>query len=81
MKNKKLKIGILVDEIAPGSAPKLIGWPIRKLADMGIEAEALVIINKDHWQKHQAHFDSHLSGVKVRYIFPEYPAWARKAEL
>lgn len=73
-----MKIGILVDEIAPGSAPKLIGWPIRKLAELGVEAEAIVIIEKDHWQKHKGHYDSHLGGIKIRYLFPKFPTWVQR---
>ena len=73
-----MKIGILVDEIAPGSAPKLIGWPIRKLRELGVEAEALVVIEKDHWQRQKEHYDSHLHGVPIRYLFPSFPAWARR---
>ena len=73
-----MKIAILVDELAPGSAPKLIGWPIRKLKELGVEAQALVIIEKDYWQKHKAHYDYHLSGVNVRYLFPKFPKWIQK---
>lgn len=73
-----MKVGILVDEIAPGSAPKLIGWPIRKLKEIGVEAEALIIVEKDHWKEHKTHYDYHLSGVKVRYIFEKFPKWIKK---
>lgn len=73
-----MKIGILVDEIVPGSAPKLIGWPVRKLKELGIEAEALVIIEKDHWQKHKEHYDYHLKDVKIRYFFPRFPRWVQR---
>jgi len=73
-----MKIAILADELAPGSAPKLIGWPIRKLKELGIQAQALVIIEKDYWKKNKAHYDYHLSGVKVRYLFPKFPKWVQK---
>lgn len=73
-----MKIGILVDELAPGSMPKLVGWPIRKLTEVGVEAEAIVIIEKDHWRRYKEHFDQHLSGVKVRYLFPHFPIWAQR---
>lgn len=68
-----MKIGILVDEIAPGSAPKLIGFPIKELKKLGHDAEAIVLIEKDHWKKNQALYDSHLRDIKVRYIFPFFP--------
>jgi glycosyltransferase involved in cell wall biosynthesis len=74
-----MRLGILVDELAPGSAPKLIGWPIRKLAEIGVDAEALVVIDKGHWQRNREHYDRHLGGVKIRYLFPSFPAWARAA--
>jgi len=74
----KFKIGILTDELAPGSAPKLIGWPIRKLTELGVDAQALVIIEKDYWQKYKTHYDFHLAGVKVRYLFPRFPKWVKK---
>lgn len=73
-----MKIALLIDELAPGSTPKLIGWPIRKLAEIGVEAEAIVIIEKDHWQRHKNHYDSHLAGIKIRYLFPTFPFWVQK---
>lgn len=72
-----MRIGILIDQLAPGSAPKLLGWPIRKLLELGVEAEALVVVDKGHWQRNRAHYESHLGGIKVRYLFPAFPAWAR----
>ena len=65
-----MKIGLLYDEIAPGSAPKLIGHPIRELKKLGYEAEAIVIIEKDHG--HKAHYDSHLKDVKINYLLPNW---------
>lgn len=73
-----MKIAILIDELAPGSTPKLLGWPIRKLVEQGVEAEALVIIEKDHWEKHREHYDYHMGGIKIRYLFENFPAWARR---
>gem|GEM_PF-3595538 len=77
-KKPLVKIGLLIDELAPGSTPKLIGWPIRKLAALGVEAEALAIVEKDHWQRHRTHYDFHLDGVKVRYLFREFPVLAQR---
>ena len=75
-----MRIGILVDELVPGSAPKLIGWSIRKLKELGVEAEALVIIEKDHWQKHKEHYDFHLKNTKIKYLFPFFPKWAQRID-
>lgn len=72
-----MRLGILIDQLAPGSAPKLIGWPVRKLAELGVDAEALVVIDKGHWLENREHYDRHLAGVKVRYMFPSFPRWAR----
>ncbi len=73
-----MRIGILVDELAPGSAPKLVGWPIRKLAELGVDAEAIAIVEKDHWQKYKEVYDTHLAGVKIRYLFQYFPAFLRR---
>ena len=68
-----MKVGLIIDELAPGSTPKLIGWPIKELAKIGVDAEAIVMIEKDHWQKHKEFYDFHLGGTKIRYLFPKYP--------
>jgi len=73
-----IKIGILADEIPPGGAPKLIGWPVRKLNELGVKTEALVIIEKDYWRKHKEHYDFHLDNIKIRYLFPKFPKWIQK---
>ncbi|MFC1521125.1 glycosyltransferase family 4 protein [Elusimicrobiota bacterium] len=75
---RNLKLAFFFDELAPGSAPKLIGWPVRRLSEIGVDAEAVVIIEKDHWKKHKEHYDSHLAGVKVRYLFPKFPKFLQK---
>lgn len=67
-----------MDELAPGSAPKLTGWPIRKLKELGVDAEAIIIIERDYWQKHKEHYDFHLDGIKIRYLFPFFPKWVQK---
>ncbi len=73
-----MKIAILGDEIAPGSSPKLMGWPARKLKELGVDCEIIMIIDKGHWHKHKAHFDYHLNSVKVRYLMPLFPKWVQK---
>ena len=76
--NKKIKIALLSDEIAPGSMPKLMGQPVRALKKIGLDCEVIMIIDKGYWQKHKEHFDFHLQGIKIRYLFPFFPAWVRK---
>ena len=75
---KNLKIALLVDEIAPGSAPKLIGWPIRELEKLGVSCEAIVIARKETNKDHKEIFDFHLNGVNIRYISDYFPAWVQK---
>jgi len=73
-----MKVGILVDELAPGSAPKLIGQPIKELKKLGIESEALVLIDNGKYKKFPEIYNYHLNSVKIRYIFNEAPFWIRK---
>jgi glycosyltransferase involved in cell wall biosynthesis len=73
-----MKIAFIVDEIAPGSAPKLIGWPIKELAKIGVNAEAIVIARKDHHIKYKNIYDYHLGGINIRYISDTIPPVLQK---
>jgi glycosyltransferase involved in cell wall biosynthesis len=68
-----MKIAFILDEIAPGSAPKLLGWPIRELKKIGIEAEAIVIARKHHHLKYKDIYEYHLGDIKIRYISDVFP--------
>ena len=68
-----MKIGIMADEIAPGSAPKIIGQEVRGLRALGHECEGIAIIRRDYWQRFPDVYDYHLDGVPIRYLFDEFP--------
>lgn len=67
-----MKIGILVDEIAPGSAPKLLAYPIKYLKKNNVEAEAIVLINNQS-TKNKKYLSEYLKNIKVRYLFDNFP--------
>jgi glycosyltransferase involved in cell wall biosynthesis len=69
---------LLTDEIAPGSAPKLLGWPVRKLRALGIETEVIAVIDKGYQEKYKELYEYHLSGVPIRYLFPRFPRLIQK---
>jgi len=73
-----MKVAILGDEIAPGSAPKLMGWPARKLKELGIDCEIVMMIDKGYRNQYKELFDFHLGDIKVRYLFPKFPRWVRQ---
>ncbi|MCM8782374.1 MAG: glycosyltransferase [Candidatus Omnitrophica bacterium] len=75
-----MKIGILADELAPGSAPKLIGQPIKGLSSLGHNCEAVILIDNGIRKKFPEIYDYHLNGVKIRYLFNEVPFWIRKID-
>lgn len=70
-----MKIGILIDELAPGSAPKLIGQSIRRLTKMGYMCEGLVLVNNKLQEEFSEIYNYHLKDAKVRYLFDEAPHW------
>ena len=71
--SKKIRIGIIVDEIAPGSAPKLIGWPVKELSKLGYSCQAIVIARNDSYTQHPEIYDFHLKGVSIKYITDAFP--------
>jgi glycosyltransferase involved in cell wall biosynthesis len=73
-----MKVGLIIDELAPGSTPKLLGCPIPALRELGIEAEIIAIIDKGHRHRHRSHYDEYLQDVKVRYLFTKFPRWIKK---
>jgi glycosyltransferase involved in cell wall biosynthesis len=66
-----MNIGILVDEIAPGSAPKIIGQSVKNLNSLGHHAEALAIVDKGYSKKYPQVYSYHLDDVRVRYFMSE----------
>lgn len=78
--NQVKKVAILIDELAPGSAPKYIGQPIRGLMRIGYKCEALVLVNNRLQDKFPEIYKFHLNGVRIRYLFDESPHWLRKID-
>ena len=76
--SKKIRIGIIVDEIAPGSAPKLIGWPVKELSKLGYSCQAIVIARNDSYTQHSEIYDFHLKGVSIKYITDTFPKIVNK---
>lgn len=70
-----MKIAILIDELAPGSAPKVIGQTCKGLENLGHKCEALVLINNDQKQKVSETYEYHLKGIKIRYLFRAKHLW------
>lgn len=74
-----MKIGFLADEIAPGSAPVIIGHAIRGLRKLGHDAQALVIIRKNYERLYPEIFNHYLRGdVPVQYIMDRLPRFFTK---
>ncbi|MDI6758805.1 MAG: glycosyltransferase family 4 protein [Candidatus Omnitrophota bacterium] len=74
-----MRIGFLADELAPGSAPVIIGHTIRGLRELGHEAECLLIVRKPYLKLYPEIFDYYLRGdVPIRYILDELPSFFRK---
>jgi len=70
-----LKIGILIDELAPGSAPKVVGQACKGLEKLGHSCEALVLVPAKQGAQVLSTYASHLSGVKIKYVFAAKPWW------
>lgn len=75
-----MKAAILVDEIAPGSAPKLIGQPIKGLEKMGHRCEGLILVNNGLQKRFSDVYNYHLNGARIRYLFDEAPCWFKKID-
>jgi len=68
-----MKICFLADELAPGSAPVIIGHTIRGLRKLGYDAECLLIVKRPY----QEGFDYYLRNVEIKYIYDRIPKWLR----
>jgi len=75
-----MRVAILVDELAPGSAPKLIGQTIRELTKLGYYCETLVLVDNKLREKFSKLYDYHLNNIKIRYMFEEVPGWIKKID-
>jgi len=71
-----MKVGIMIDELASGSAPKVIGQQVKGLAALGHKSEALVL--KMGYDKT---YDFHLSDVPICCLSDRYPSISRKLNM
>ena len=62
-----------MDELAPGSAPKIMGQEVRGLRALGHECEAVSIIERDYPRRFPSVYDYHLDGVPIKYLFEKFP--------
>jgi len=70
---KSLKIAVLIDELVPGSAPKVVGQTVKGLNKLGHQCEALVYIDND--KADDKICKCHLEGIKIRYLLGKRPWW------
>lgn len=69
-----MKIGFLADELAPGSAPVIIGHTIRGLRRLGFDAECLLIVRKPYPELYPEVFNYYLRGdVPIKYVLDRLP--------
>ncbi|MFC1674333.1 glycosyltransferase family 4 protein [Candidatus Omnitrophota bacterium] len=70
-----MKIGILINELAPGSAPKVIGQTFKELQKLGHQCQALALIDNSLQEEFPDIYSFHLNSIKMRYIFGKRPRW------
>ena len=75
-----MKVGILIDELAPGSAPKLIGQSVRGLNKLGHASRGLVLVDNKKQQEFPGVYNYHLEGAEIEYLFNKAPSWVRKID-
>lgn len=71
-----MKVGIMIDELASGSAPKLIGQEVKGLASLGYESEA-VVLKKGYAQT----YGFHLSDVSINWLSGRFPPIVKKVDM
>jgi len=67
-----LRVGILIDELAFGSAPKVVGQEVKGLRSLGYHTEAIVL-KKGYSQT----YNFHLSGVPITCLSDRFPPVVR----
>ena len=66
----------MIDELAPGSAPKVVGQEVKGLVTLGYDSEAIVL-KKGYAQT----YNSHLSGVSIRCLSDSFPSVVRRLDM
>jgi glycosyltransferase involved in cell wall biosynthesis len=70
-----VKVGVIIDRLASGSAPKVIGQEVRGLRGLGHEAESLVLKGG-----YSPVYNFHMEGIRVRNLMDEFPDIARETD-
>lgn len=71
-----MKIGVLIDELASGSAPKMVGQEVKGLKSLGHDAEA-VVMKKGF----SSTYNFHLSGVNINYPSDRLPSFLQNINM
>lgn len=71
-----MKIGIMIDYIASGSAPKTIGQEVRGLKKLGHETSSIVIKGGGY----SPSYKFHMNGIKSRVLLDEYPRFVKRID-
>jgi glycosyltransferase involved in cell wall biosynthesis len=74
----KKHIAILLDELAPGSAPKISGLMFKYLKDAGYKVTLLIIHDNKSYKKNQRVYDQFLKDIKIKYIMDYVPKFFKK---
>ena len=65
----KKHIAILLDELAPGSAPKISGLMYKYLKEAGYKVTLLIINDNKSYEKNKSVYDQFLKDVKIKYLW------------
>ena len=68
-----MKIAIIADEFAPGSAPKLLGLKAKYLEELGNQVTLLIINDNGLYAKNKENYDQYLKNAKIKYLINKFP--------
>lgn len=74
----KKHIGILLDELAPGSAPKLSGLMYKYLKKAGYKVTLILIHDNKSYQKNKIVYDQFLKNIEIKYLMDFVPSFLKK---
>lgn len=73
-----MNIAIIADELAPGSAPKLLGLKVKYLEELGHKVTLLIINDNGLYEKNKTNYDQFLKNVEIRYLIKKFPKLLKK---
>jgi glycosyltransferase involved in cell wall biosynthesis len=73
-----MHVGIIIDELAPGSAPKLSGLKSKYLKKAGNKVTLFIIYDNGSYQKNKYIYDQFLKNTKIVYIMNHVPPFFKK---